>query len=93
MYQIHSPSIRALTVNVFRQVIRMLETVREEHPQAVKLALEHLAPMWLGTFQNLLLMDAAEEVQCEWETLEVRIEIFRVRFHPASEAHPHRPPP
>jgi len=66
-------------VNVFRQAIRMLETVRGEHPQAVRQALERLAPVWTGAFQQLLSIDAARETKERWETLGIRKEVFRVR--------------
>ncbi|OCF34393.1 hypothetical protein I316_03907 [Kwoniella heveanensis BCC8398] len=81
----HSPSTRAATVSVFRQTIRMLETVKEEHPQAAKSAMESLAPVWFGAFTQLLSVDAATEVQKSWESLSIRIEIFRTfsLFHNA----------
>ncbi|EAL18781.1 hypothetical protein CNBI0420 [Cryptococcus deneoformans B-3501A] len=73
----HSPSTRASTVHVFRQVVRMLETVREEQPRAVKSALESLGAVWLDAFSQLLSQDAGAEVQQNWESLSIRIEIFR----------------
>ncbi|ADV21465.1 hypothetical protein I305_03520 [Cryptococcus gattii E566] len=73
----HSPSTRASTVHVFRQVVRMLETVREEQPKAVKSALESLGAVWLDAFSQLLSQDASAEVQQNWESLNIRIEIFR----------------
>ncbi|OWZ73050.1 hypothetical protein AYX14_01478 [Cryptococcus neoformans] len=75
--QAHSPSTRASTVHVFRQVVRMLETVREEQPRAVKSALESLGAVWLDAFSQLLSQDAGAEVQQNWESLSIRIEIFR----------------
>jgi hypothetical protein len=56
----------------------MLETVRAEHPQAVKSALEQITPTWLSAFQHLLAQDPAAEVQASWESIGIRIEIFRV---------------
>lgn len=56
----------------------MLETVKEEHPAAVKHALDQIAPVWMGAFKALLAGDAAGEVQANWENLGIRIEIFRV---------------
>ncbi|WVR07905.1 hypothetical protein IAU60_004948 [Kwoniella sp. DSM 27419] len=73
----HSPTTRASTVAVFRQTIRMLETVKEEHPQAVKQAMEKLAPVWFGAFTQLLSVDAAGEVGQNWESMNIRVEIFR----------------
>lgn len=58
--------------------MKMLDTVREEHPAAVKKALEELSPAWLGAMQQLLGVDAAGEVSASWEALGLRIEIFRV---------------
>lgn len=55
----------------------MLETVRDEHPQAVKQALESLCPAWFNAFQQLLAGDAASELATSWEYLGVRVEIFR----------------
>lgn len=73
----HSATTRAQTVNVFRQIITTLEVVREEHPVAVKQALQQLAPRWLAVFRQLLAVDAAEETQASWDTLAVRIEVFK----------------
>lgn len=56
----------------------MLETVREEQPRAVKSALESLGAVWLDAFSQLLSQDAGAEVQQNWESLSIRIEIFRV---------------
>lgn len=58
----------------------MLETVREEHPAAVKQALEEIGDVWLGAFRQLLGMDAKAEVEASWESMGLRIEIFRVSF-------------
>lgn len=69
---------RASTLHVFRQVIRMLETVRDEHPQAVRQALEQLGSVWFRAFQELLGRDAEEEVRSSWESIGIRLEIFRV---------------
>jgi hypothetical protein len=56
----------------------MLETVREEYPQAVKSALEQIAPSWLELSRNILGQDPAGQVQLDWESISIRIEIFRV---------------
>jgi hypothetical protein len=76
--QTHTYTTRAECINVFRQTMKMLDTVREEHPAAVKKALEELSPAWLGAMQQLLGVDAAGEVSASWEALGLRIEIFRV---------------
>jgi hypothetical protein len=55
----------------------MLETVRDEHPQAVKQALERLCPPWFDAFRQLLAADAASELASSWEYLGIRLEIFR----------------
>ncbi|WVQ75750.1 hypothetical protein IAR50_005381 [Cryptococcus sp. DSM 104548] len=73
----HSPTTRASTVHVFRQVLRMLETIREEHPQAAKSAIDSLSAVWLDAFKQLLAQDAAAEVQAKWTAINVRVEIFR----------------
>jgi hypothetical protein len=62
----------------------MLETVREEHPQAVKSALEQIAPTWLGAFRQLLAQDAVKELQNDWAAIGIRIAIFKVRPFPMS---------
>ncbi|WVQ84827.1 hypothetical protein IAT38_006984 [Cryptococcus sp. DSM 104549] len=72
----HSPSTRASTVHVFRQVVRMLEIVKEEHPAAVKSAIDSIGNVWFGAFQQLLAADAGAEVQQNWENLSIRVEIF-----------------
>lgn len=75
----HGARTRASTVNVFRQIIRMLETIKEDRPADVKQAMDLMAPRWLGAFEQLLERNAAEEVQRDWETLAIRVEIFLVR--------------
>lgn len=57
----------------------MLETVREEHPAAVKQALNEIGEVWLDAFRQLLGTPAEQEVEANWESLGLRIEIFRVR--------------
>lgn len=61
----------------------MLETVREEHPAAVKQALDDIGEVWLSAFRHSLALNAKEEVEGDWESLGLRIEIFRVSafFH------------
>lgn len=73
----HAPSTRASTVAVFRQVLRTLEIVREEHPQAVTQALTEIVPVWLSAFQTLLAIDPTTELGSDWDALLIRIEIFR----------------
>ncbi len=58
----------------------MLETVRDEHPQAVRQALEQIAPVWLGAFRQVLSTDAAAEVSDSWESIRIRMEVFRVHL-------------
>lgn len=60
----------------------MLETVREEHPAAVKSALADIGEVWLGAFRQLLDMDARVEVESSWDSLGLRIEIYRVSLTP-----------
>lgn len=76
--QTHSYTTRSECVATFRQVLRMLETVREEHPAAVKQALEEIGDIWLGAFRTLLSLNARTEVEASWDSLGLRIEIFRV---------------
>ncbi|WRT69867.1 uncharacterized protein IL334_006858 [Kwoniella shivajii] len=81
----HSASTRAQTISVFRQTLRMLETVKDEHPASVKSAMENLTPVWLNAFTQLLSSNPSEEVMKNWEALSIRIEIFRTfsLFHNA----------
>nr|XP_019043733.1 hypothetical protein I302_08314 [Kwoniella bestiolae CBS 10118]OCF22663.1 hypothetical protein I302_08314 [Kwoniella bestiolae CBS 10118] len=89
----HSATTRAQTISVFRQTLRMLETVKDEHPASVKSAMDSLSPVWLKAFTQLLSLDAAEEVRKNWEELSIRIEIFRTfsLYHNAfpKYLHPH----
>ncbi|OCF78060.1 hypothetical protein I204_02066 [Kwoniella mangroviensis CBS 8886] len=89
----HSATTRAQTVSVFRQTMRMLETVKDEHSSSVKSAMDSLSPVWLNAFTQLLSLDAAEEVRKNWEELSIRIEIFRTfsLYHNAfpKYLHPH----
>nr|XP_019009559.1 uncharacterized protein I206_06208 [Kwoniella pini CBS 10737]OCF48340.1 hypothetical protein I206_06208 [Kwoniella pini CBS 10737] len=91
----HSATTRAQTISVFRQTLRMLETVKDEHPASVKSAMDSLSPVWLSAFTQLLSLDASEEVRKNWEELSLRIEIFRTfsLFHNAfpKYLHPHLP--
>ena len=81
----HSATTRASTVAVLREVIKMLETVKIEHAQAVKEALKELCPTWLSAFKVFLQRDVVEEVRKAWESLGIYDEIFRVRFLEANE--------
>ncbi|WWC66093.1 uncharacterized protein I303_108715 [Kwoniella dejecticola CBS 10117] len=91
----HSAPTRAQTISVVRQTLRMLETVKDEHPASVKSAMESLSPVWLNAFTHLLSLDASEEVRKNWEDLSIRIEIFRTfsLYHNAfpKYLHPHLP--
>ncbi|WWC92624.1 uncharacterized protein L201_007583 [Kwoniella dendrophila CBS 6074] len=73
----HSATTRAQTISVFRQTLRMLETVKDEHPASVKSAMDQLSPVWLNAFTQLLSIDASEEVRKNWEEISLRSEIFR----------------
>jgi uncharacterized protein YcbX len=68
----------------------MLETVKDEHPQAVKQALDQIVPVWMSAFKALLGDDAAAETQASWESLGIRIEIFRVRIRRQTMGEPAR---
>lgn len=74
----HSFATRADTVAVYRHIITMLSTIKDEHPQAVRQALDNMAGIWFGAFNQLLAMDAAADVAASWESLALRIQIFRV---------------
>ncbi|CAK9782992.1 ARM repeat-containing protein [Cutaneotrichosporon oleaginosum] len=75
---VHSFLTRAETVAVYRQVVTLLEMLKEEHPQAVRQALNSMAPVWFDAFTQLLSVDAAVDLQTSWESLALRIRIFRV---------------
>jgi hypothetical protein len=74
----HSFLTRAETVAVYRHIVSLLEMLKEEHPQAVRQALDGMAPTWFDAFTQLLSVDAAADLQTIWESLALRIRIFRV---------------
>lgn len=76
--QAHSFLTRADTVAVYRHVISLLEMLKEEHAAAVRQALDQVAPVWFDAFTQLLSIDAAVDLQTSWESLALRIQIFRV---------------
>jgi hypothetical protein len=74
----HSFATRADTVAVYRHIVTMLSTIKDEHPQAVRQALDGMAGVWFNAFTQLLSIDAAADVSASWESLALRIQIFRV---------------
>ncbi|BEJ11716.1 hypothetical protein CspHIS471_0201760 [Cutaneotrichosporon sp. HIS471] len=74
----HSFLTRADTVAVYRHIVTLLEMLKDEHPQAVRQALDGMAPVWFDAFTQLLSVDAAVDLQTSWESLALRIRIFRV---------------
>lgn len=74
----HSFATRADTVAVYRHILTMLSMVKDEHPQAVRQALDSIANVWFGAFNQLLSVDAAADLRTSWESLALRIQIFRV---------------
>lgn len=76
--QSHSFLTRADTVSVYRQILAMLAMIRDEHPKPVREALDQIGSVWLDAFSQLLAIDAATEVQQSWDSLALRIQIFRV---------------
>ncbi|KAM0754424.1 ARM repeat-containing protein [Meredithblackwellia eburnea MCA 4105] len=82
----HHPLTRARTILIFRQCCMTLFTVRDEHPEAVKLAVADIVPQWLEAFLVLLDRDLGRELGVpegegegqgnSWEELAVRIAIF-----------------
>ena len=54
--------------------------VKDQHPQAAKEAAGNVLPAWLDAFRVLLDLDPERDVSGEdWDGLEVRIQIFKVR--------------
>jgi len=75
--QTHSPSTRARTINIFRQCVMTLFTVKDEHPASVKAAVAEILPQWLQAFAVLLQQDlAAELASGSWDGLAIRTAIF-----------------
>ncbi|KAK4699259.1 importin-9, partial [Phenoliferia sp. Uapishka_3] len=74
----HSPTTRARSILIFRQCIMTLFTVREEHPEAVKIAIGEIMPQWLDAFRQLLEVDPLAELSSgqSWDGIAIRIAIF-----------------
>lgn len=54
--------------------------VKDQHPQAAKEAAGNVLPAWLDAFRVLLDLDPEQDVSGkEWDGLEIRIQIFKVR--------------
>jgi importin-9 len=65
--------------------------VKDQHPQAAKEAAGNVLPSWLDAFKVLLDLDPEQDVSGEnWDGLEIRFQIFKVRttLFPSSEPHP-----
>ena len=78
--QQHSPLTRSRTISVFRQCVEALYMVKDQHPQAAKEAAGNVLPAWLDAFRVLLDLDPERDVSGEdWDGLEIRIQIFKVR--------------
>ncbi|WOO82150.1 Importin-9 [Vanrija pseudolonga] len=76
--QTHSFATRAETVAVYRHILTLLGTLKDEHPAAVRQALDQIAPVWFDAFSQLLAVDAAADVAQSWDSLALRIQIFRI---------------
>ena len=54
--------------------------VKDQHPQAAKEAAGNVLPSWLDAFKVLLDLDPEQDVSGEnWDGLEIRFQIFKVR--------------
>ncbi|KAI9510750.1 ARM repeat-containing protein [Russula earlei] len=74
----HSPLTRSRTISVFRQCVEALYMVKDQHPQAAKVAAENVLPAWLDAFNVLLNLDPQQDISAEhWDGLGIRIQIFR----------------
>jgi hypothetical protein len=62
--------------------MRLLETVKEEHPKAVKEVLNGLCSQWFSAFQQIMGGDVVADVTKSWEHLGILNEIFRVSSYP-----------
>ncbi|KAK4058553.1 hypothetical protein OIO90_000715 [Microbotryomycetes sp. JL221] len=73
----HAPSTRARAVQVFKQCVMTLFTVKDEYPAAVKAAVSEILPQWLNAFRQLLDVDVKAELSStSWEALAVRRAIY-----------------
>ena len=74
----HAPSTRASTVNVFAEVLKVLEALKDEHPGSVREALAEICPPWLATFKQLLAGDLVQQAKGSWEVFKLYEAIFEV---------------
>ena len=77
--QKHSALTRARAISVFRQCLSALYMVKEQHPKAIKEAVDTVLPQWINAFKVLLDCDPAEDVLSEndWDGLLVRMQVFK----------------
>ncbi|KAG8968425.1 hypothetical protein FRC03_007367 [Tulasnella sp. 419] len=76
----HSALTRSRVLSVFNQAVQVLFMVKEQHPQAVKDAVETILPTWLSALKVLLEIDPRQDVASEeaWDGLVLRVQIFKV---------------
>jgi importin-9 len=77
--QQNSAATRARAISVFRQCLSVLYMVKEQHPKAVKEAIDAVLPQWINAFKILLDRDPAEDMVSEsnWDALLVRMQVFK----------------
>ena len=77
--QQHSALTRARAISVFQQCLSALYMVKEQHPKAIKEAVDAVLPQWIDVFKVLLERDPAEDIASEsnWDALLVRIQVFK----------------
>ncbi|KAL7425284.1 hypothetical protein Q5752_000972 [Cryptotrichosporon argae] len=74
--QTHSTRVRAMAAIAFRHILSMLNTLKHEYLDIVRQALEATLKPWLAAFALVLDVDAGEEVERDWDSVALRIEVF-----------------
>ncbi|KAG8991743.1 hypothetical protein FRB93_002589 [Tulasnella sp. JGI-2019a] len=76
----YSQLTRSRALSVFYQCVQVLFMVKDEHPQAVKEATDHVLPTWLGALKVLLEIDPRQDVASSehWDGLTIRLQVFKI---------------
>ncbi|ORX37597.1 armadillo-type protein [Kockovaella imperatae] len=72
----HSPSTRMSAVKVYVEVLKLLESIRDENPSAAREALGIIGQPWIETFKTILGSNLAEGIKLNWDNIRLYTEIF-----------------